>query len=88
MRAFLFLALLLVLFISAGDKQLKLFDEVWKLIHDEYYDQKFNGVNWERTRTRYRPDAERASNDREIYQILEKMTAGLKDAHTRVVPPQ
>ena len=86
-----FILLLLLAFapaISAGEKQLKLFDQVWKLIHDDYYDSKFNGVDWVRVRTRYRPEAERASNDREIYPILEKMAAELKDAHTRVMSPE
>ena len=73
--------------LRAGDKQFQLFDQVWKLVHDEYYDANFNGVDWDRVRSRYRGDAERASNDREIFPILGRMIAELKDAHTRVIAP-
>ena len=83
----LFVLLFVPALLRAGEKQLKLFDQVWKQVHDEYYDAKFNGVDWDAARTRYRPEAERAS-DGEIYKILEKMTAELKDAHTRVIGPR
>src|SRR5450432_4501134 len=85
----LFVLLLLIATpaIEAGEKQLKLFEQVWKLVHDDYYDPKFNGVDWDKVRSRYRTEAEHASTDREIYPILEKMTAELRDAHTRVITP-
>ena len=83
----LFLILIAPALLQAGERQLKLFDQVWKLVHDEYYDPKFNGIDWDNVRSRYRPEAERTSTDRDVYQILQKMTAELKDAHTRVRPP-
>ena len=88
MRYLVCLALLLVPALRAGEKQLKLFEQVWKQIYDDYYDPKFNGVDWVRVRSQYRTDAGRASNDREIYEVLEKMVAELKDAHTRVLGPE
>ena len=83
----LFALMLVSASLQAGEKHLKLFDQVWKLVHDEYYDSKFNGVDWDKIRSRYLTEARRAG-DREIYPILEKMTAELKDAHTRVVGPR
>jgi carboxyl-terminal processing protease len=71
----------------AGEKQLKLFDQVWKQIHDEYYDRTFHGVDWDRIRSKYHAEAGNASNDREIYSVLERMVDELKDAHTRVIGP-
>ncbi|HEY3741465.1 MAG TPA: S41 family peptidase [Bryobacteraceae bacterium] len=73
--------------LHAGEKQLKLFDQVWKQIHDEYYDSTFHGIDWDHVRSKYRGDAERAANDREIYPVLERMVDELKDAHTRVISP-
>jgi carboxyl-terminal processing protease len=87
MRRFLWIVLVLAPAASAGEKQFKLFEQVWKLVHDDYYDPKFNGIDWDRVKSRYRAEAERASNDREIYPILERMIAELKDAHTRVIGP-
>jgi carboxyl-terminal processing protease len=73
--------------LDAGEKQLKLFDQVWKQIREEYFDQTFHGIDWDHMRSKYHPDAEKASNDREIYAVLERMVDELKDAHTRVISP-
>jgi carboxyl-terminal processing protease len=31
------------------------FDEVWQLVADKYYDPNYNGVDWKAARARYRP---------------------------------
>ena len=87
MRCFVLLLMLGAPALEAGEKQLKLFEQVWKLIHDDYYDPKFNGVDWDKLQSRYRAEAERASTDHEIYPLLDKMVAELKDAHTRMITP-
>ena len=73
--------------LTAGERQFKLFDQVWKLIHDDYYDSKFHGLDWNKINNRYRPEAGLAANDHEVYAILDRMVAELKDAHTRVISP-
>ena len=88
MRRAVALLVLLGAVAAAGEKQLKLFEQVWKQIQDEYYDLNFNGVDWRRVRERYQADALRSTNDREIYAVLDKMAAELKDAHTRVISPR
>lgn len=70
-----------------GEKQAKLLEQVWKLVSDEYYDSRFNGVDWAASRQKYRPAAERANTDAEIYRVLGQMVGELKDAHTRVSSP-
>ena len=64
------------------------FDFVWSTINDNYYDASLNGVDWKAVRDRYRPLALGAPNDEEFWDVLDRMTGELKDAHTRVESPK
>ena len=64
-----------------------LFEQVWRLIGEKYYDANFNGVNWSAVRDKYRPLVAGASGDAEFYSILKEMTGELHDAHTRFRSP-
>ncbi len=65
----------------------KIFDQVWRLIGEKYYDPNFNGINWSAVRDRYRAQALTASCDDSLYAILREMTGALHDAHTRFRSP-
>ena len=67
--------------------RLAAFDEVWKTIRDHYYDPSFNGVDWNAARDRYRPRAEAAQSDGDLYAALKEMTRELHDAHTSFLTP-
>jgi carboxyl-terminal processing protease len=69
-------------------EQIAVFDEVWQLVAEKYYDPKFNGVDWNAVRARYRPQLESVASDKEFYSFLNRMTGELRDAHTRVRTPQ
>jgi carboxyl-terminal processing protease len=62
-------------------------DDVWKTIRDHYYDRSFNGVDWNAVRDRYRPRAEAAQSDGDLYAALKEMTRELHDAHTSFLTP-
>ena len=66
----------------------KVFEEVWHIVDEKYYDPHFNGVNWAEVRDRYRPLIERAGSDDEFYQLLKRMVGELHDAHTRFHTPR
>jgi len=78
---------------AAGRKALGLeerqlaFDFVWVTIHDHYVDASFNGVDWDAVGARYRPLALAAPTDDAFWELLDRMTGELKDAHTRVESP-
>jgi carboxyl-terminal processing protease len=72
--------------LSAEDRR-RILDEVWQTINDNFYDPKFNGVDWAAVRERYRRLADEAPNDFEFYGLCELMTAELRDSHTRYEPP-
>src|SRR4051812_5508551 len=60
------------------------FDFVWETIDSRYHDPKFNGVDWRAVGSRYRPLALAAHDDEAFWDVLDRMTGELHDAHTRV----
>jgi carboxyl-terminal processing protease len=63
------------------------FDFVWATINERYYDPKLNGVDWKAVGARYRPIALEAKDDEAFWDVLDRMTGELRDAHTRVDSP-
>ena len=59
------------------------FDKVWGIINDEFWDPNFNGVDWEESRRRYRPEAIAAQDHESFAKIINQMLAELKTSHTR-----
>jgi carboxyl-terminal processing protease len=68
-------------------ERVKVFDQVWHLVGEKYYDRNFNGVNWNAVRDRYRPKALEASCDNGVFGVLKEMAGSLHDAHTRFRSP-
>jgi carboxyl-terminal processing protease len=64
------------------------FDFVWQTINDRYYDAGLNGTDWAAAARRYRPLAMEARDDDAFWEVLDRMTGELKDAHTRVESPK
>ena len=63
-------------------------DFVWTTINERYYDPKFHGTDWNAVRARYEPLALAAKDDDAFWDVLDKMTGELHDAHTRVESPR
>jgi carboxyl-terminal processing protease len=63
------------------------FDYVWQTIRDRYYDPTYHGVDWVAVGSRYRPIALAAKDDEAFWDVLDRMTGELRDAHTRVDSP-
>ena len=72
---------------STPEGRLAVFDDVWETIDERYYDSKFHGIDWQASRTTYRPAAAKANSTRELYEVIRKMISALRDAHTRVYAP-
>ena len=65
----------------------KVFEAVWKLIAEKYFDAQFNGVNWDHAGKTYRSQAAAATTERELYLVLNRMLTELHDRHTMAVSP-
>ena len=72
--------------LSRGSRE-RAFDFVWSTIAERYYDPKLNGVDWKAVGARYRPLALAAADDDAFWDVLDRMTGELRDAHTRVDSP-
>src|SRR5215813_7754248 len=70
------------------EDRLRVFDQVWRAIYDNYYDKRYRGVDWRVQREIFRPLAEAARNNAEFYRVLRQMIGKLGDAHTRVYAPE
>src|SRR5215470_2322079 len=55
------------------EDRLRVFDQVWRAIYDNYYDKRYRGVDWRLQREIFRPRAEAARNSAELYQVLRQM---------------
>ena len=69
-------------------ERLAVFDDVWETIRERYYDPELHGVDWDALRAELRPLATEASDESELYAVLRRLTASLRDAHTRVYTPE
>lgn len=72
---------------STPESRLRIFDEVWSIIRERYYDPDLRGVDWNALGARLRPLAARSRSTAELYDVLRRMTDSLADAHTRVRAP-
>jgi carboxyl-terminal processing protease len=70
------------------ENRLKIFKQVWETINDKYYDEKFNGIDWNNVKTIYQPKIEAAKTDDEFYGVIKEMVRELQDAHTRFWTPK
>ncbi|MFY9572214.1 MAG: S41 family peptidase, partial [Blastocatellia bacterium] len=73
--------------LSTRDR-VEIFEEIWEIIDEKYYDPTFNGVDWRAVRDRYRPLAAEAEGEEQFYSLLKRMVGELRDAHTRFHTPE
>lgn len=72
---------------ATREGRLAVFDDVWEMVRDHYYDPTLHGLDWQQERAKFRPIAADASTTAEFYAILRRMLSNLRDAHTRVFSP-
>jgi carboxyl-terminal processing protease len=58
------------------------FDQVWRLVDQHFYDRDFRGHDWKALRDRYRPLAEAAPDDDAQAKVISDMLAELGASHT------
>ncbi|MEP7336800.1 MAG: S41 family peptidase [Acidobacteriota bacterium] len=72
----------------AREERVRVFDQVWRAINDNYYDKSFRGVDWRQQRELFRSQVESATTSAEFYRVLRQMIGKLGDAHTRIYSPE
>ncbi|AFY79443.1 periplasmic protease [Pleurocapsa sp. PCC 7327] len=61
-----------------------LFDEVWETVNQNFYDPKFNGVDWRAMKEKYEPQVENTKSVEEVAIVINQMLSELKTSHTRL----
>lgn len=79
---------LLTFLVSPAQSTLKqsptvaVFNEVWQKVNNNFYDPKFNGVDWKAMRKKYEPLAEKTRSIKEASLVINQMLSELKVSHT------
>jgi hypothetical protein len=64
------------------------FEQVWAIIGENYYDRSMNGFDWEAVRLAYKPKVEKVDNSIDLYwAVLRPMTGLLETSHVLANPP-
>lgn len=72
---------------ATREGRLRVFDEVWSLVRERYYDPNLRGLDWRALGDGARAEAAAAPGEAEFYAVLRRLLASLRDPHTRVFPP-
>ena len=72
---------------QAAAPQVKTFEQAWKTVNDNFFDPKFNGVDWKALREKYAAQAAQAQSADDLAVVVNAMLAELKTSHTRFYTP-
>jgi carboxyl-terminal processing protease len=64
------------------------FNAAWQVIKDNYFDQTFSGLNWDKIQKEYEPRVLRTTTDTQLHEILQEMINRLDRSHFAVIPPE
>lgn len=67
--------------LSTPASRTKVFDAAWEQIDTRFYDPRFNGVDWQAARSRYRAQIESVRTDGEFAGVVRRMLAELRSSH-------
>lgn len=65
-------------------EKMQVFDQAWTYIRDQFFDPKFNGVDWNAVRAQYEPLIAGASTTDEMRRLLNLMLGELNASHSGV----
>lgn len=81
------LLLLSPLLPSFANPQTQVFEQAWQTVNDNFYDPKFNGVDWKAMRDKYKPQAAQTKSQAQLASIINQMLSELRTSHTRFYTP-
>jgi carboxyl-terminal processing protease len=67
--------------------QTQVFEQVWQTVNDNFYDPKFNGVDWQAIKKQYQPQIIKADSKKDVAIVINQMLSQLKSSHTRFYTP-
>jgi tricorn protease len=65
----------------------EMFDQSWRHLSENFYDDKFHGHNWDEVRKKYRPLVKHVAMKEDLYALLYLMMGELNASHLGVLGP-
>ena len=78
------LALSLDMNVNFANEKTEIFEQAWRYLRDNFYDENFHGVDWNRVRLTYKPLIEGARTMDETRRLLSLMVGELNASHLGV----
>ncbi|MEO0926001.1 MAG: S41 family peptidase [Cyanobacteria bacterium J06643_13] len=69
-------------FSRASPDSAQVFESVWSTVEASFFDPNFNGVDWQKMRSQYQPQAARAKSTQELAEVINRMLGELNTSHT------
>ncbi len=69
-------------------RRLNTFNFVWQTIKNNYFDQTFSGLDWDKIKKEFEPRVLKTANDKQLHNILQEMINRLDRSHFAVIPPE
>jgi len=73
--------------ISVAGMQAQKFDEAWRLLRDNFYDESMHGVDWDAIRSEYRDRAVSSVVDEDFNDVVRRMLGELSASHLGIWGP-
>lgn len=70
--------------VSFAEDKMETFNQGWRYLRDNFYDDKFHGVNWNAVRTRYEPLIAASRTPDEVRRLMSLMVGELNASHLGV----
>lgn len=64
------------------------FNFVWHTLRDNYFDQTFSGLDWNKIKKEYEPRVLKTASDNQLHDILQEMINRLNRSHFTIIPPE
>ena len=81
------LSLTMDMAVNFPDEKMEVFKQGWRYMRDNFFDEKFNGVDWNAMRTQYEPLVAAAKNMDEVRRLMNMMVGELNSSHLGVGGP-
>ncbi len=65
-------------------QRIEIFEKVWNIVNEHFYDPNFNGIDWEKKNIEYKTQIENCNNSDTLFLILNKMLFELNSSHCGV----
>ena len=70
--------------IKTDEEFTEMFDQAWRYLAENFYDNKFHGANWDAVRAKYRPLVKHIALKEDLYDMLYLMMGELNASHLGV----